>query len=118
MQTLTDDVTSLTTAAAPQRASDAAAAAIVAKAVTEDASMLQEYLVAKSASEVAALPPARAVLTGPRGPGLARQSAATYRAMVKMEASLKAQEKARAEAKARAAAAARAKASAARQGEG
>ena len=113
VRTLTDDVTSLTTAAAPQRASDAAAAVIAAKAVTEDASMLQEYLVAKSASEVAVLPAPVLSSLAKDVRALSRQSAATHRAMVRLQTSLAAREKARAEAKARAAAAARAKARAA-----
>ena len=37
-------IASLATASAPQRASDALAAVVAAKAVTDDASMLQEYL--------------------------------------------------------------------------
>ena len=110
VQTLRGDVASLTTAASPQRASDAAAAVIAAKAVTDDASTLQEYLVAKSASEVVALPPAVLSSLVKDVRGLSRQSAATHRALVRLEKSLSAQEKAAAEAKARAEAAARAKA--------
>ena len=96
VRTLTDDVASLTTAVAPQRASDAAAAAIAAKAVTEDASMLQEYLVAKSASEVAVLPAPMLSSLVKDVRALSRQSAAAYRAMGRLQKSLAAREKARA----------------------
>ena len=112
VRTLTDDVTSLTTAAAPQRASDAAAAVIVAKAVTEDASMLQEYLVAKSASELRSSG-AGAVLTRqgcPRPVPPERRDPPGHGEVADVPGRAG---EARAEAKARAAAAARAKASAA-----
>ncbi len=115
VQTLKKDVANLATSPAPQTASDAAAAALVAKTVTEDASTLQNYLVAKSASEVAALPQRVLSPLVHEVAGLASQSAATYNALLKTEGSLKAQEKARADAKARAEAAARAKAKAAAQ---
>lgn len=110
VQILRDDVASLAGSSPPQRASDAADAANAAKAVTEDASMLKAYLLAKSASEVVALPPPLLSSLIQEVKGLARQSAATYKACSRLQASLSAQEKARAAAKARAEAAARAKA--------
>ena len=115
VQTLKNDVANQATSSAPQTASDAAAAALVAKTVTDHASTLQTYLEAKSAAEVAALPQRVLSPLVHEVAGLASQSAATYNALLKTEGSLKAQEKARADAKARAEAAARAKAKAAAQ---
>ncbi len=113
VQILKNDVTGLAESSAPQQASDAAAAVGVAKAVSEDASTLHKILLARTASEVAALPqPVLSSLTHEVA-GLASRSAATYNALLKKEASLRAQEKARADAKARAEAQARAKAQAA-----
>ena len=110
VQTLRNDVADLAESSAPQQASDAAAAASVAKAVSDDASTLHKILLARTASEVAALPqPVLSSLTHEVA-GLASRSAATYNALLKKEASLRAQEKARADAKARAEAQARAKA--------
>ena len=113
VQTLRHDVADLAESSAPQQASDAAAAASMAKAVSDDASTLHRILLARTASEVAALPqPVLSSLTHEVA-GLASQSAATYNALLKKEASLRVQEKARADAKARAEAQARAKATAA-----
>jgi micrococcal nuclease len=94
VQILRDDVASLTASSAPQQASDAAAAAGAAETVTEDASMLERYLVAKSAFEVAALPAPMLSSLAAEVRALGRQSAATSRDLVKLSASLTAQEKA------------------------
>jgi micrococcal nuclease len=112
VQNLKWQVATLAESSAPQQASDAAAAASVAKAVTEDASTMQKYLLARSAFEVAALP--RSVLSPlvQDVAALVTQSTAMYKALVKKEASLKAEEKTRADAKARAEARAKAKAKA------
>ena len=102
VQTLRNDVANLAESSAPQQASDAAAAAGVAKAVSDNASTLHRVLLAKTASEVAALPqPVLSSLTHEVA-GLASQSAATYNALLKKEVSLRAQERARADAQARA----------------
>ena len=93
VQTLRNDVADLAESSAPQQASDAAAAAGVAKAVSDNASTLHRILLAKTASEVAALPqPVLSSLTHEVA-GLASQSAATYNALLKKEASLRAQER-------------------------